>query len=410
MVKYGPMIRNRFRKVQESFAEISTLTQESFSGIRVVKGYSSEKKEIKGFKEKCDDYVDRNLSLVRVWGVFFPAITLLANLSLACLYIFGGRAVVIQNVTFGEFVSFSMYINLLVWPVVAIGWVFTLLQRGVASSRRILEFPSTKPELSKKVGNGAFVKHNHLDGAIEIRGLSFSYEKVRTRVLEDIHVEVPKGTKLGIIGRPGSGKTTLISLLFGLFPVPDKTIFFDGRDINEIPPGVLRGCMGYVPQDSFLFSDTIQNNITFGLPEEKVSSDEVIDVAQVAGIYDEIISFKNGFETIIGERGITLSGGQKQRLSLARALLIQPKILILDDALSQVDASKEREILQNIFTRLRGKSMIIISHRITTIQACDHIIVLDRGRIIENGTHDELIKMGGYYSNLYELQKFESAI
>ncbi len=403
--KFGPLIQSRFKAVQESFASISAHTQESFTGIRVVKGFAREENETGGFEKKCEDYVGKNMQLIKVWGFFFPAVTLLANLSLAMLYLVGGRSVIIGSLTFGEFISMTLYINLLIWPVMAIGWVFTLLQRGVASSKRILELLKTEPEIfdSKRVD----MNIKKVDGGIEAKNLTFSYSRDGAKVLDNVNLKIPAGSTLGIMGKPGSGKSTMVSLFFRLFPVDDGEILIDGHEISRLPLNVLRRSIGYVPQEPFLFSETIRNNIIIGLDEASVSMSEIERIAKLTAIYGEIIDFADKFDTLIGERGVTLSGGQKQRLSIARALIIKPKILILDGAFSSVDASTEQEVLRNVFSEIGGRTMIIISHRVSTVKDCDSIIVLDKGSIRERGSHDSLVSKKGYYSKLYELQKLE---
>jgi ATP-binding cassette subfamily B multidrug efflux pump len=403
--KYGPLIQSRFKAVQESFASISAHTQESFSGVRVVKGFAREKSEAEGFGKKCDDYVAKNMLLIRVWGFFFPAVTLLASLSLAMLYLVGGRSVIIGTLTFGEFISMTLYINLLIWPVMAVGWVFNLLQRGIASSKRILDLLKTEPEIfdSERVDKGI----KKVEGGIKTKDLTFRYSADGSKVLDCVNLNVPAGSSLGIMGKPGSGKSTLVSLFFRLFPIDDGEIFIDGLEISRFPLNVLRRSIGYVPQEPFLFSDTIRNNISIGLDESSVSIEEIERIASLTAIYNEIEAFGDRFDTLVGERGVTLSGGQKQRLSIARALAIKPRILILDDAFSAVDASTEQEVLSNVFAEAGDITLIIISHRVSTVKDCDSIIVLERGSIIEQGTHDSLVGKGGYYCKLHELQKLE---
>lgn len=404
IARFGPLIQRRFKAVQETFAEISSVAQEAFSGIRVVKGFAQEKHEITEFAEKSEGYVEKNLKLINVWGLFFPTITLLANLSLAILYLVGGRSVITGSLSFGEFISFAMYINLLVWPVIAIGWVFNLLQRGIASSKRILELLDTQTDIVDR--GTAQVPFVEIGGKIEIKDLTFMYPGEKRAVLDHIDLSVPAGSTLGIMGRPGSGKSTLVSLLFRLFPVAHGQIFLDDIEIHEYPLVVLRGFIGYVPQDPFLFSDTIKNNIAFG-HDNGSDNAEIARIARVTGIYDEVMEFGDRFETIVGERGITLSGGQKQRISIARALYKDPRILVLDDAFSAVDAVKEKEILENIRKEMVGRTIFIISHRVSTIMDCNRILILDNGRIAEQGTHAELIAGEGYYRSLFELQQLE---
>jgi ATP-binding cassette subfamily B multidrug efflux pump len=408
MVKFGPSIHARFTAVQESFASLSTHAQESFSGIRVVKGFARNRGESVSFEEKCDDYVDKNIKLIMIWGFFFPTITLLANLSLAILFLVGGRSIILNTVTFGQFISFTIYINLFVWPVVAIGWVFNLLQRGIASSGRVLELLNEQPDVFEDPK--ALPALTAIEGRIETKNLSFRYAEGEREVLKDVTLEITPGSALGIMGKPGSGKSTLISLFFRLFPVENGRISVDGMDIHRVPIRLLRSSIGFVPQDPFLFSDTIRNNIAFGLDERQFGAGEVERAARLAAIHDEIVGFRDGFETVVGERGVTLSGGQKQRLSIARALLIRPKVLILDDAFSSVDTATESEVLSNVRAEMKGRTMIIISHRVSTVKDCDAIVVLEEGRVAERGSHEELLALGRYYSTLYELQKLEERV
>lgn len=408
IARYGPLIQTRFKAVQESFASISARTQEAFSGIRVVKGYVQEEQEISGFEEECEDYVQKNFQLIRIWGVFFPAVTLFASLSMAILYLVGGRSVILGDLSFGEFVSFSMYLGLLIWPVIAIGWVFMIFQRGIASSKRILELMHAESDV---VDSGAVNRRiDTLDGRIAIRNLRFSYNGEEKQVLQGISLDIPAGSSLGIMGRPGSGKSTLVSLIFRLFPIREGEVRVDDHDIHELPLSLLRSSIGYVPQDPFLFSDSIRNNIAFGIDEEEQDFEEIVRYARMTALYDEIMEFKDGFNTVVGERGVTLSGGQKQRMSIARALFIRPRILILDDAFSSVDSRAERKILKNIHGDMSGRTIILISHRVSTVMDCDNIIVLEGGEMLEQGSHCELLKANGYYRRLFELQRLEGRI
>jgi ATP-binding cassette subfamily B protein len=408
MAKFGPSIHARFTAVQESFASLSTLTQESFSGIRVVKGFARNRSESRGFEEKCDDYVHKNIKLIMIWGFFFPTITLLANLSLAILFLVGGHSIILGTVTFGQFISFTIYINLFVWPVVAIGWVFNLLQRGIASSGRVLDLLREEPDVRENPP--AHPSRTGIEGGIETKNLTFGYSTDGKKVLKSITLEIPSGSTLGIMGKPGSGKSTLISLFFRLFPVEEGSIFVDGTDITRLPIGLLRSSFGYVPQDPFLFSDTIRNNIAFGLDERQVGVGDVERAANLSAVHDEIVSFGEGYETVVGERGVTLSGGQKQRLSIARALLVRPRVLVLDDAFSSVDTATESAVLSNLLAEMKGRTVIIISHRVSTVKDCDAVVVLEEGRVTERGTHEALVALGGYYSTLYELQKLEEKV
>jgi ATP-binding cassette, subfamily B, multidrug efflux pump len=419
-IKAGRLIETRYTAVQESFAAVSSATQESFSGVRVIKGFAREENELSRFRNSCADYVERNLSLVRVWGLIFPAITFLASLSFSLLLLFGGRAVLVRGLTIGQFVSFTFYINLLVWPMIATGWVWNLLQRGLASTKRVLELMEARPDVTDAAGPAGHVKQTTapvqaLRGHIEFRGLSFSYGMSASPALRDITLTVPAGSSLGIIGKPGSGKTTLASLLFRLYPVERGRLFVDGCDINDMPASRLRRSIAYVPQDSFLFSDTIAANIAFSFTDgaDAVAMRRAIEeAAALAVIRKDIEGFTEKFNTRIGERGVMLSGGQKQRVAIARALAASEErgIVVLDDALSSIDAATEAEIIKNLRAAMKGRTAITIAHRISTVRQCDTIIVLDSGQIAEQGTHAELAAAGGFYSTLWELQRMKGAI
>lgn len=401
MIRTGKMIQNRHIRVQQSFDAISSHSQESISGIRLVKSFHQEHHEINRFRQLCDTYVLFNIALVKIWGLLFPSITLLGSLAIGFLIYFGGKQVILQQISIGQFVSFTFYINLLIWPMIATGWVFNMLQRGLASTRRVLELMNTKPQIVVKNSGENF---SPLKGNIQFHSLSFRYNEQSPSVLSDINLVIPAGSSLGIIGKPGSGKTTIVSLLFHLYPVGHNQITIDGHDINSIPLSHLRSSIAFVPQDSSLFSDSIRENIAFGLNGD-ISQEEIENVAKKASIHKDILNFSQGYSTRIGERGITLSGGQKQRLAIARALLLDSPILILDDALSAVDSATEREIRTALTREIRKKTSLIIAHRISTVKDCDKIIVLADGKISEQGSHEQLLSAGGFYARLYKLQK-----
>ena len=416
LIKTGKIIETRYAAMQASFADISTHTQESFSGIRVIKGFAREASEQARLLAKADEYVGHNLAVTRIWGLIFPTITFMASLSFSLLVLFGGRAVLAEKLSIGQFISFTFYINLLVWPMIATGWVFNLFQRGLASTKRMLEILDTQPDVAVKDAPTAPDRAGSttplLRGHIEFRNLTFRYNDNGPPALCDILLDIPAGSSLGIIGKPGAGKTTLASLLFHLYPIDRDSLFIDGFDINDLPLAVLRRSIAYVPQDSFLFSDTIANNIAFGVRGSESLrwiEERARNAARLAAIDRDVEKFTEGYATRIGERGVMLSGGQKQRVAIARALLAEgAAMLILDDALSSVDTATEAEILGNIGPAIRSRTSLVIAHRISTVMRCDAIIVLDNGRIVERGTHDELVGRGEFYATLWELQRLTS--
>ncbi|NMC66952.1 MAG: ABC transporter ATP-binding protein [Spirochaetales bacterium] len=406
MIFFGRLIEIKFSKVQESFSTLSAHAQESFSGIRVIKGFTQENEDSKAFYDKSQDYVNKNMDLIKIWGFFFPSINFLASLSIAIFYQFGLKDIILTKISIGEGVMFLSYLNMVVWPMIGIGFAFNMLSRGIASTKRIIILMNSKPDFEDAQSD----KEITIKGEIEIKNLTFSYEENGKDVLKNINLRIPVNSSIGIMGKPGSGKTTLVSLLFHLFKIEDGKIFIDGYDINQIPLKTLRKAIGYVPQDSFLFSDTITNNIALGIDEDKIDFSKVQEFAKIACIDEDIEEFKEGYNTVVGERGITLSGGQKQRVSIARALIVNPTILILDDALSAVDAQTEKSILTHIKSQLKGRTSIIIAQRISTVKDCDQIIVLDEGKIIEHGTHEKLLENKGYYYRMYELQRLSEEI
>jgi ATP-binding cassette subfamily B protein len=403
-VFFGKMIHSRFMAVQEGFSKLSDTTQETFSGIQVVKSYVQEKGEIEKFRNLSEDYVEKNVNLVKLWGTFFPMITALSGVSLAISLWYGGAMVIKNQISLGDLIAQTSYVGMLVWPMVSIGWVVNIIERGLASLKRINQILE-EDEISDV---SIAPKTASLKGNIRINNLSFIYPGTEVKALENISLNVSQGQTIGIIGRTGSGKSTIARLLTKLYEVPDGKIFFDDYDINEIPYEILRRDIAVVPQETFLFSTTVKENIAFGKPD--ASMEEIIEAAKLAEIHDTIMSFPQKYETVVGERGLSLSGGQRQRVTLARALLMNPKILILDDALSAVDANTEREILANLKNYMKQRTSIIISHRIIAVKDADHIVVLDNGKIIEQGKHEELLRKEGVYYKIYKRQTLEEKI
>lgn len=404
VTRFGKVIHSRFLKVQEAFSSLTDKVQESISGIRVIKAFVQEKEEIENFRKENLKNFKANMDMIKIWGLFDPTVQFLAALSFTIALLHGGIQVIKGIITLGDFVAFTSYLGMLIWPMMAFGWVINIFQRGSASMERLNIIFSEVPEITD---NYADPNITTIEGNIEIRNLTFSYKKGLPPVLKNINISLPKGKTLAIIGKTGSGKSTLVNLLARLYKVPQDTIFIDGHDINEIPLKVLRQSIGFVPQDNFIFSDTIANNIAF-VKEE--SLEKIQEFATMADVHKDIMDFPQQYQTIVGERGVTLSGGQKQRIAIARALIKEPKILILDDSLSAVDTNTEETILNNLREYMKNRTTIIVSHRISTIKNADEIIVLDNGEIVERGTHEELIKLKGLYNSIYEKQQMENAI
>jgi len=402
---FGKVTHKRFKHVQEGFAQLTDKVEETIAGIRVVKAYVQEEGELKKFLQKAEDYLRRNINLVKVWGFMFPSIEFLAYICILIIFYFGGWAVLKGEISLGDFIAFNGYIGLLIWPMIAIGQIVNVFQRGKASLERINEVFDEIPKIKDSKDKVNILK---LKGKIVFNNVYFSYPKSKSWILEDISFRILPGEFLGITGPVGSGKTTLVSLIPRLFDISKGEIFIDDIQIKKIPLEVLRKNIGFVPQDSFLFSDTIANNIRFGNPH--ISNEKIKELIKIVALEEDLKEFPNGLDTIVGERGVTLSGGQKQRICLARALAIDPPILILDDALSAVDVSTEKEILNNLRELRRNKTFIFIAQRVSVIQEADEIIVIKEGKIIERGTHKELIKIGGLYASLYEKQRLESKL
>ncbi|MCS7201488.1 MAG: ABC transporter ATP-binding protein/permease [Dictyoglomus sp.] len=402
---FGRITHQRFKYVQEGFARLTDKVEETIAGIRVVKAYVQEEGELKSFLEKSKDLLEKNIKLVKVWGFMFPSIELLAGLCVLIIFYYGGLYVLRGEISLGDFIAFNGYIGLLIWPMVALGQVVNVFQRGKASLERINEVLDETPEI--RDCKDAIYKER-LEGKISFKNVYFSYSSNKSWVLEDISFEISPGKFLGITGPVGSGKTTLVSLIPRLFDINKGEIFIDDIPIKRLSLNSLRKNIGFVPQDNFLFSDTIANNIKFG--NLSISDEKIEELVKLTALDEDIKDFPYGLDTVIGERGVTLSGGQKQRVALARALALDPPILILDDALSAVDAHTERKILNNLREIRKNKTLIVIAQRLSVIQDADEIIVLKDGRIIERGNHKELMRYGGFYARLYEQQQLEAEL
>jgi ATP-binding cassette subfamily B protein len=393
---FSRVIHQRFESVQKTFASLTERVRESISGIRVVKAYVQEEKEREKLSRLSQDYIQKNLSVTRVWGVFFPIILFFSNLSMAIVLYLGGRLTILQSISTGDFVAFMSYLGMFGWPMMALGWAINVIQRGTASMERLNRIFEEVPEISDAP---EVIALKTLKGKIEMRGLAFSLGNGGGPLLKDIHLIVHEGERVAIVGRTGSGKTTLCNLSARILEPPRGCLFIDGIEIHRIPLKVLRKSIGYVPQDTFLFSDTIRENIAFGRFD--ATEAEIEEAARIAQIYDDIMGFPEGMDTVIGEKGVTLSGGQRQRIAIARAILMNPLIFILDDALSSVDIQTEEKILEGLEKFLQGKTSFLVTHRITPLRRADRIVVLDEGRIAEMGDHATLLSKGGIYADLY---------
>jgi ATP-binding cassette subfamily B protein len=407
---FGARIHERFERIQASFSEITAHAQENFSGARLVRAFAREESQIQSFEKANREYIGRALRLVQLMGMLWPTLEFVLGVAMVITLLAGGRLVLQHKIDVGAFIAFNTYMILLTFPIIAVGWVINLFQRGTASIKRIDEILRSEPAIDDSRADKTIPAELKLRGEIEFRGLSFGYGE--KDVLHDISLHIPAGSTLAIVGPTGSGKTTLVGLIPRLLDVaPDTlqdTLWIDGRPIRDYPLAVLRANIGMVPQETFLFSETIRENLCFGTPD--ATHGQIMEAAEAAYIRREFEEFPLGFDTLVGERGVTLSGGQKQRSSIARALLRHPRILILDGALASVDTYTEERILQGLRKYSQHSTTILISHRISTVRDADQIAVLHQGRIIELGTHESLLARGGYYAGLYEKQLLEEEL
>jgi ATP-binding cassette subfamily B protein len=394
------IIHKKSEKVQERLSDLTTNAQESYSGIRVIKSFVQEKAMMLFFKQNSEAYRRNAVGLAKVEAIYFPSMTLMVGLSTLLTILIGGKMALADPSKVGIIVEFVIYINMLTFPVTAIGSVASMIQRAAASQKRINEFLHTEPAIQSLATD---IKESALYGDIVFNKVSFTYTHTGIQALKNFSLTIKEGEKVLILGRTGSGKSTLVQLLFRFFDPDEGNITIGGRDIRSIQLSHLRDNISFVPQDVFLFSDTVEDNISFGLNKEP-SKDEIITSAKNAAIHNEILTLQNGYETMVGERGVTLSGGQKQRISIARALIKKPQIMVFDDSLSAVDAKTENQIINNLYSVLESKTAILITHRIFTVLNFDKVIIIDDGEIVEEGTHEELLSANGYYAELYQLQ------
>jgi ATP-binding cassette subfamily B multidrug efflux pump len=407
----GRKIQERFERIQSMFSEISAQAQENFSGARLVRAFAQEEPQIASFEAANRENVRRGLRLVQLMGMLWPTLEFMLGISLAITLLVGGHEVLSGRISVGEFVAFNTYMTLLTFPIIALGYVVNLVQRGTASVIRIDELMKEKPTIDDAEADASLGVGTRLKGKIEFRHLNFAYTDTDGKpveVLRDINLEIPAGTSLALVGPTGAGKSTLVGLIARIHDAAPGTVLIDDRPVREYPLATLRANIGFVPQETFLFSESIRENIAFGAPE--ASTEEVLAAAEAAHIRREFEEFPHGLDTAVGERGLTLSGGQKQRTAIARAVVRDPSMLILDDALASVDTYTEETILRQLREVMLDRTTIFISHRISTVRHADRIAVLVNGRIAELGTHEELLSLGHFYANLYEKQLLEEEL
>jgi ATP-binding cassette, subfamily B, multidrug efflux pump len=403
VIYFGRLIHARFERIQAMFSDISSRVQENLAGVRMVRAFAQERAELRRFEELNRQYIAQNLKLVRVQGLFQPLLEALIGFTFLVVLLVGGYQVLRGRITLGGYIMFNTYMGMLVWPMIALGWVVNLMQRGTASLSRINQILHEKPTIARPLDPQHL---SAVQGEIEFRDVSMEYGAAHA--LEDIDLRIPAGSTMAVVGHTGSGKSTLVSLVPRLMDPTQGVVMLDGVDLRKLDPADLRRHIGFVPQETFLFSATIAENIAFGV--DSATDEQIRRAAELAGLAADIEGFPEGYETMVGERGITLSGGQKQRTAIARAILRDPRILILDDALSSVDTLTEERILNHLAGVMRGRTVILISHRVSTVRQADRIIVLEQGRIVEQGTHAELLETGGYYAGLSQKQMLEEEL
>lgn len=406
VMRFGGVIHSRFKAVQAQYGKITDRAQENFSGIRIIKAFGQEEENARLFREENQEYYKKNIELAKLQSFFNPFIHVLSNISYMLLLLFGAKEVMAGTMLLGDFIAFNAYLGLMMWPARALGMVIVFMQRGAASMDRLTNIFKTEPDIVDREGA---IDLDEIKGNIEFKNVSFKYAEDLPYALKDISFKLEQGKTLAILGRTGSGKSSIVNVLLRLYDIDEGEILVDGHEVKDVTLNSLRENISYVPQDDFLFSKTVKENIEFHY-EHELDDETIEKYAKIAGVYDDVIEFKDGFDTILGERGVTLSGGQKQRVSIARALAKEKNVLIMDDSLSAVDTQTEEEILKNLNTDEADVSKIIISHRVSTIKDADEILFIEDGAIVERGTHDELVSLGGRYNKLYEDQLLEQKI